>query len=113
MRVAIETKVLSENDQVAARLRQAFHDAGVLALNFIGSPGAGKTAFLERTLERLPVWTHVAVLTGDLQTENDAIRLQRYGRPVRQITTGGACHLDARMVESNLNGWLSSAACCG
>jgi hydrogenase nickel incorporation protein HypB len=107
MKVAIEKKVLSENDEIAHRLRGSFRDAGVLALNFIGSPGAGKTAFLERTLERLPVRTRVAVLTGDLQTENDAIRLQRYGHPVRQITTGGACHLDAHMVANHLDGWLA------
>lgn len=105
-RVDIEKKVLSENDQIAARLRAALADAGTLALNFIGSPGAGKTALLERTLERLPIHTRAAVLTGDIQTENDAIRLRRYGYPVRQITTAGACHLDARMVEKHLGEWL-------
>jgi len=104
-KIDIEKKVLSENDRVAARLREALSSTGALALNFIGSPGAGKTAFLERTLERLPMHTRVAVLTGDIQTENDAIRLQRYGYPVRQITTGGCCHLDARMIESHLDGW--------
>jgi hydrogenase nickel incorporation protein HypB len=79
---------------------------GTLSLNFIGSPGAGKTALLERTLELLPPHTRAAVLTGDIQTENDAIRLQRYGYPVRQITTGGSCHLDAWMVETHLGEWL-------
>ncbi len=103
--VLIEKKVLSENDTIAARLRAALAETGALALNFIGSPGAGKTAFLERTLERLPQHTRAAVLTGDIQTENDAIRLQRYGYPVRQITTGGCCHLDARMIENHLDGW--------
>ena len=82
-----------------------FESNGTLTLNFIGSPGAGKTAFLERTLEMLPRGTRAAVLTGDLQTENDAMRLGRYGYPVRQIITVGACHLDARMVETHLNGW--------
>ena len=106
MKLAIEKKVLSENDRIAGNLRAAFRDLRVLTLNLIGSPGAGKTALLERTLERLPAHTRVAVLTGDLQTENDAIRLRRYGHPARQITTGGACHLDARMVETHLNGWL-------
>lgn len=105
-RVAIERKVLNENDLIAARLREALKGTGTLSLNFIGSPGAGKTALLERTLERLPAHTKAAVLTGDIQTENDAIRLQRYGYPVRQITTGGACHLDARMVENHLTDWL-------
>jgi hydrogenase nickel incorporation protein HypB len=105
-RVAIERKVLSENDQIAERLRTALNGTDTLSLNFIGSPGAGKTALLERTLERLPRHTRAAVLTGDIQTENDANRLRRYGYPVRQITTGGACHLDARMVETHLRDWI-------
>ena len=105
IQVAVEQKVLSENQRVAAGLRAALETTGTLSLNFIGSPGAGKTAFLERTLQMLPPRTHAAVLTGDLQTENDAIRLGRYGYPVRQITTVGACHLDARMVEKHLEGW--------
>jgi hydrogenase nickel incorporation protein HypB len=105
-RVAVEKKVLSENDRIAARLRDALDGIGTLSLNFIGSPGAGKTALLERTLERLPIHTRAAVVTGDIQTENDAIRLRRYGYPVRQITTAGACHLDARMVEEHITDWL-------
>src|SRR5271166_923291 len=107
-RVAMERKVLSENDQIAERLRGTLKDLRTLSLNFIGSPGAGKTALLERTLERLPADTRAAVLTGDIQTENDAIRLRRYGYPVRQITTSGACHLDARMVETHLGDWLEN-----
>jgi hydrogenase nickel incorporation protein HypB len=103
--IPVEKKVLSENDRIAARLRAALDLSGTLALNFIGSPGAGKTAFLERTLRMLPEGTRAAVLTGDLQTENDARRLARYGYPVKQITTVGACHLDARMVEKHLEGW--------
>ncbi len=100
-----ETKVLSENQRIANELRNTLGNAGVLSLNFIGSPGAGKTAFLERTLALLAAGTRTAVLTGDIQTENDANRLARYGYPVRQITTAGACHLDARMVERHLQGW--------
>jgi hydrogenase nickel incorporation protein HypB len=105
-RVAVEKKVLSENDKIASRLRDALDGIGTLSLNFIGSPGAGKTALLERTLERLPAHTRAAVVTGDIQTENDAIRLRRYGYPVRQITTAGSCHLDARMVEEHITDWL-------
>lgn len=105
IRVPVERKVLSENDRLASALRNELRSTGTLSLNFIGSPGAGKTAFLERTLQMLPEGMRTAVLTGDIQTENDAIRLGRYGYPVRQITTGGACHLDARMVEANLTGW--------
>jgi hydrogenase nickel incorporation protein HypB len=105
IQVPIEQKVLNENERVAAGLRSALEATGTLSLNFIGSPGAGKTAFLERTLQNLPSETRTAVLTGDIQTENDAIRLARYGYPVRQICTAGACHLDARMVEKHLSGW--------
>lgn len=104
-RIAIEKKVLSENDQIAARLRESLGRAGTLALNLISSPGSGKTLLLEKTLAMLAGAFHkptrAAVLTGDIQTDNDARRLARYGYPVRQITTAGACHLDARMVENH------------
>ncbi|MEZ5366833.1 MAG: hydrogenase nickel incorporation protein HypB [Bryobacterales bacterium] len=101
----IAKKVLSENDRVAARLREQFREQGVLTLNLISSPGAGKTALLERTLELWPPGGRVGVLTGDIQTDNDARRLAAFGYPVKQICSGGACHLDARMVEQALEGW--------
>jgi hydrogenase nickel incorporation protein HypB len=104
-RVPLERKVLNENDRIAAGLRARFAERGILCLNFISSPGAGKTSLLERTLESFARDDRVAVLTGDIQTENDAARLARYGFPVRQITTGGTCHLDARMVERALAEW--------
>jgi len=103
--VPLERKVLSENDRIAAELRRRFAAQGVLCLNLISSPGSGKTTLLERTLEALPAGARVAVLTGDIQTENDAARLRRFGFPVRQITTGGTCHLDARMIERALAEW--------
>jgi hydrogenase nickel incorporation protein HypB len=104
-RVPLEGKVLKENDRIAAELRARFREAGTLCLNLISSPGAGKTALLERTLEKFAPWERVGVLTGDIQTHNDAARLARFGFPVRQITTGGTCHLDARMVERALTDW--------
>lgn len=103
--VRIEQPVLNENQRIAARLRDGFLESGTLCLNFISSPGSGKTSLLEKTLELLPEDVRAAVLTGDLQTDNDARRLARYGYPVRQITTVGACHLDAKMVEKHLEGW--------
>lgn len=103
--VPLERKVLSENDRIAAALREEFRRRGICCLNLISSPGAGKTALLERTLAALAPGDRVAVLTGDLQTDNDARRLSRYGFPVQQITTSGACHLDARMVERHLANW--------
>jgi len=104
-RVPLEKKVLSENDRIAAELRERFRQNGLLCLNLISSPGSGKTALLEKTLEALPKSERVAVLTGDIQTENDAARLRRFGFPVKQITTGGTCHLDARMIERHLADW--------
>lgn len=104
-RVQVEQKVLNENQRIAAALRRRFETSGTLALNLISSPGSGKTSLLERTLSCLPPSTRVAVLTGDIQTENDARRLQRFGFPAKQITTGGTCHLDARMIERGIDGW--------
>ena len=101
----MERKVLSENDRIAAELREIYERNGTLCVNFISSPGSGKTALLERTLAGLDKSRRVAVLTGDIQTDNDARRLAHYGFPVRQISTGGTCHLDARMVQRGLEGW--------
>lgn len=103
--IGLAGKVLSENDRIASDLRTEFHRSGTLVLNLISSPGAGKTTLLERTLEGFPSDGRVGVLTGDVQTDCDARRLARPGFPVRQITTGGACHLDARMIASALQGW--------
>ena len=104
-RLPLEKKVLSENDRIAQRLRERFLARGLFCLNFISSPGAGKTSLLERTLERFSPNERVALLTGDIQTDNDAQRLARFGFPVKQITTGGTCHLDARMIERALEDW--------
>ena len=104
-RVPLERKVLNQNDRIAAGLRARFQEYGILCLNLISSPGSGKTALLERTLESFPAEERVAVLTGDIQTDNDAARLTRFGFPVKQITTGGTCHLDASMVERHLADW--------
>ena len=104
-RVPLEQKVLSENDRLAAHLRTRFQAHGIFCLNLISSPGSGKTSLLERTLESFSPHERVAVLTGDIQTENDAIRLRRFHFPVKQITTGGTCHLDAKMIERHLADW--------
>lgn len=104
-RVAIEKKVLNENQILAEQLRERYRQHGILCVNFISAPGSGKTLLLEKTLERMDKGSRVAVLTGDLQTENDAKRLEQFGFPVKQIVTGGTCHLDARMVERHLADW--------
>ncbi len=105
-RVELGQKVLSENARIASELRERFRENGILCLNLVSSPGSGKTSLLESTLALLPNSARVAVLTGDIQTENDATRLRRFGFPVKQITTGGTCHLDARMIEHHLADWL-------
>jgi len=105
MRVAVEEKVLNENQRLALELRQRFHDHNVFCLNLISAPGSGKTSLLERTLEAMVRDAKVAVLTGDIQTENDARRLAGAGFPVKQITTGGTCHLDAKMITKALADW--------
>ena len=103
--VEVRQNVLKQNDIVARELRQRFHDAGVYVVSLVSSPGSGKTAFLEKTLTLLRPNYRVAALVGDLATENDAVRLARSQVPVKQITTGTLCHLEAAMVRDALEGW--------
>lgn len=98
--------ILKKNDELARALRERFTRAGVRVVNLVSSPGSGKTLLLEATLRALVErGKRVAALTGDLQTDNDARRLARSGAPVRQISTGGTCHLEADMIERHLEGW--------
>ena len=103
--VEVRKNVLKQNDLVARRLRERFRAAGVFVVSLVSSPGSGKTAFLEKTLTVLQPRYRVAALVGDLATENDAERLARSRAPVKQITTGTLCHLEAAMVEKALEGW--------
>src|ERR1700689_3015547 len=103
--VEVRKNVLKQNDVLARALRERFREAGVLAISLVSSPGSGKTAFLERTLSVLRANYRVAALVGDLATENDAVRLARSQAPVKQITTGTLCHLEAAMVQSALQEW--------
>jgi hydrogenase nickel incorporation protein HypB len=96
---------LKQNDVIARALRERFQREGVFVVSLVSSPGAGKTTFLEKTLTLLRERYRVAALVGDLATENDAVRLARSGAPVKQITTGTLCHLEAAMVQSALDGW--------
>jgi hydrogenase nickel incorporation protein HypB len=102
--VEVRRNVLKQNDLLARELRARFQAAGAFVVSLVSSPGAGKTAFLERVLTKLNHDYHVGALVGDLATENDAARLARSGAPVRQITTGTVCHLDAQMVSNALQG---------
>jgi hydrogenase nickel incorporation protein HypB len=103
--IEVRRGILKKNDQLAAGLRERFSGAGVYVVNLVSSPGAGKTALLERTLAELRKELRVAALVGDLATENDAVRLARSGAPTRQISTGTTCHLEAEMITSALDGW--------
>jgi hydrogenase nickel incorporation protein HypB len=103
--VQVRQRVLKHNDLVARDLRARFRAAGTYVVSLVSSPGAGKTALLEQTLARLREAHRVAALVGDLATDNDARRLGRSGAPVKQITTGTVCHLEAEMVADALEGW--------
>jgi hydrogenase nickel incorporation protein HypB len=103
--VEVRRNILKQNDVIAREMRTAFGEAGVFVVSLVSSPGAGKTTFLERTLTLLHPRCRVAALVGDLATENDAARLARSGAPVRQITTGTMCHLEAAMIRTSLEGW--------
>jgi len=95
--------LLVANNRVAAHNREHFDEHGVLAINLMSSPGAGKTALLEATIVALRDQFRIAVIEGDLETDNDAARIRAHGVPAFQITTGTACHLDAHLVHQALH----------
>src|SRR6202451_3279160 len=103
--IEVRKNVLKQNDVVARVLRDRFRAAGVFVVSLVSGPGSGKTAFLEKTLTLLRPDYRVAALVGDLATENDALRLARSQAPVKQITTGTLCHLEAAMVQTALDEW--------
>ncbi|HEY6138100.1 MAG TPA: hydrogenase nickel incorporation protein HypB [Thermoanaerobaculia bacterium] len=107
--VEIRRNVFKKNDLLARELRQRFTDAGTRVISLVSSPGSGKTALLEKTLTALRGRYRVAALVGDLATDNDAARLARAEVPVRQITTGTICHLEAEMVTNALDDWKLDA----
>jgi hydrogenase nickel incorporation protein HypB len=101
----VRKNVLKQNDVLARALRDRFQAQSTFVVSLVSSPGTGKTTLLERTLTFFNQQHRVAALVGDLATENDAQRLARSGAPVKQITTGTVCHLEAAMVEQALQGW--------
>jgi len=101
-KIPVVKEILSANDQVAAENRAAFQAAGVLVLNLMASPGAGKTSLILATADRLPDGVRPGVIEGDLASTIDADTIAARGIPVVQINTGGNCHLDAPMVRSAL-----------
>jgi hydrogenase nickel incorporation protein HypB len=101
--VDVHQSILAGNDRTAAHNREHFAERGVVAINLMGSPGAGKTAVLEATARRLGPNARLGALAGDLATERDAERLRAAGIAAKSITTGSACHLDAGMVHHGLH----------
>jgi hydrogenase nickel incorporation protein HypB len=101
--VSVLQNLLSNNNHQAEHNRSHFDAAKVLVINLMSSPGSGKTALLEATIKRLGDSLKLAVIEGDLETENDALRIQAQGVPAYQITTGSACHLDAHLIHNALH----------
>lgn len=100
--VEVQQSILRKNSTLALELRKRFSTRGTYVLNVLSSPGAGKTTLLEETLRRLAGRYCVGALVGDQATDNDALRLARSGAPVKQITTGAECRLDAQMITAAL-----------
>ncbi len=102
--IEVRERVMEANDRIASDVRARLDAAGVVALNLMSSPGAGKTLLLERTVQALGDELSIAVITGDVQTENDAKRIARHTtRLVQAVVTNGACHLDARQIAAGLD----------
>ena len=102
--IDVRERVMEKNNEMAAEVRRRLEEHRVCAFNLVSSPGSGKTLLLERTLERLGDRVEMAVITGDVQTQNDAERLARYtDKLVQAVVTGGACHLDARQILTALD----------
>ena len=102
--IEVRERVMAKNDELAVDVRRRLRAAGVLTYNLVSSPGSGKTTLLERTLAALGEELAISVVTGDVQTQNDADRLARHtDRLVQAVVTHGACHLDARQVSAALD----------
>ncbi|HEX3031245.1 MAG TPA: hydrogenase nickel incorporation protein HypB [Bacillota bacterium] len=102
MQINVKTDILAGNAEQAAANRKEFDRAGVKVINVMGSPGAGKTTVLEKTIEKVKDRLRLAVIEGDIYTTKDADRIESHGIPVTQINTGGACHLDSSMISKVL-----------
>jgi hydrogenase nickel incorporation protein HypB len=96
--IIVREDILGSNKKIAAEIRARLEPAGLLVVNFLSSPGSGKTSLLEKIVVTLKPTHKMAVIEGDIETERDAERIRKKGVPAWQITTGGACHLEARMI---------------
>jgi hydrogenase nickel incorporation protein HypB len=100
--ITVERQILRKNDEIAAENRRMFQEHKIFAINLLSSPGSGKTSLLEKTLQKISETFNVAVVEGDVQTDNDARRIDKIGIPVVQIVTMGGCHLEAKLVQDAL-----------
>jgi hydrogenase nickel incorporation protein HypB len=100
--VTVERKILKKNDEIAAENRALLTKHGIFSINLLSSPGSGKTSLLEKTLVQMPHPERIAVVEGDVQTDNDAQRIARLKIPVVQIVTNGGCHLEAKLIQDAL-----------
>jgi hydrogenase nickel incorporation protein HypB len=100
--VTVVRNILEAQEKIARINRALFDSKGVFVINLMSSPGAGKTSLLERTIAALKDHFRIVVIEGDIQSQEDALRIKRLGVDAVQINTGGACHLDANMIQSAL-----------
>jgi hydrogenase nickel incorporation protein HypB len=100
--ITVERKILKKNDEIAADNRLLFKKNEIFSINLLSSPGSGKTSLLEKTLTNISEEFAVAVIEGDVQTDNDAQRIDKIGIPVVQIVTMGGCHLEAKLIQDAL-----------
>jgi hydrogenase nickel incorporation protein HypB len=103
LKVPVVRDILEANERLAEDNRRIFRQAGLLVINLMSGPGAGKTSLLERTIDALQDEIRIGVIEGDIQSSYDAERISQKGVQVVQLNTGGACHLDGNMIKSSLD----------
>jgi hydrogenase nickel incorporation protein HypB len=103
IKVPVVRDILEANERLAEENRRIFRQVGLLVINLMSGPGAGKTSLLERTIEALKDEIRIGVIEGDIQSSYDAERISQKGVQVVQLNTGGACHLDGNMIKSSLD----------
>jgi len=101
--IEVHQSLLAANTAMAVKNREHIEKMGAVAINMISSPGSGKTTLLEKTIEALGDTIRIGVIEGDIETDRDAQRIRAKGVPVIQLTTGGACHLDAAQIHKGLH----------
>jgi hydrogenase nickel incorporation protein HypB len=99
MKISVVRNILEANDRIAQQNRDLFNENGLLVINLMSSPGAGKTSLLEKSIDALKGDLRIGIIEGDIQSSQDAERIAKKGVPVVQINTGGACHLDGNMIR--------------